>query len=91
MFIVVTGFIGLSVVNPLKRVSMSNQECKIRPIIMNINSDKPSFYYSYSIFVNKCSGSCNDINDPYAKLCVPDETRHNNFGIIINADVNAKT
>ena len=20
----------------------------------------------------KCSGSCNNINDPYAKICVPD-------------------
>ena len=22
--------------------------------------------------MNKCSGNCNSINDPYAKLCVPD-------------------
>ena len=32
---------------------------------MNINSNKPSFY-PYSIRVNKCSVSCNNINDPYA-------------------------
>ena len=38
---------------------------------MNINSNKPSFY-PYSIRVNKCSVSCNNINDPYANLCVPD-------------------
>ena len=38
---------------------------------MNINSDEPSFF-SYSILVNKWSGSCNNINDPYAKLCVSD-------------------
>ena len=31
-----------------------------------------SLYYPYSVLVNKCSGSCNDINNPYAKLCVPD-------------------
>ena len=29
-------------------------------------------FYPYSIKINKCSGSCNGINDPYAKLCVPD-------------------
>ena len=40
-FVVVTGFI---VVNPLTYVSMSNQECEIRPVIMNIYSDEPSFY-----------------------------------------------
>ena len=40
---------------PLKRVSMSNPECKIRLAIMNINSDEPSFY-PYSIQINECSG-----------------------------------
>ena len=29
-------------------------------------------FYPYSIKANKCSGTCNNINDPYAKLCVPD-------------------
>ena len=42
MFIVTIGFIGLNTnVNPLKCVSMSDQECKIRPEIMNIISDEP--------------------------------------------------
>ena len=31
-------------VNPLKCVSMNNQECKIRPQKININSNKPLFY-----------------------------------------------
>ena len=70
-FIVVTVFIGLSVANLLKCISMSNKQCKVRPVIMNINSNEPSFC-PYSILVNNCSGSCNNINDPYAKLCVPD-------------------
>ena len=52
--------------NALKYVSMSNQECKIRPVIMDINSNEPLFCL-YSILINKCSGSCNDINNPYAK------------------------
>ena len=29
-------------------------------------------FYPYSITINKYKGSCNTINDPYAKLCVPD-------------------
>ena len=56
---------------PVKCDLMSNQEFKVRPVIMNINSDEPPFY-PYSIQRNKCIGSCNNINDPYAKLCVPD-------------------
>ena len=48
---------------------MSNQEFKLKPEIININSNEPSFYH-YSININKCSGSCNNINDPCAKLCL---------------------
>ena len=55
----------------LKCVSMTNQECKVRPQIVNVNSDEPVFY-PFSIKTSKCSGSCNNINDPYAKMCVPD-------------------
>ena len=54
-------------VNPLKRVSMNNQECKIRPEIINVNNSEPPFY-PYIIKVNKCNGNCNNINDTYAKL-----------------------
>ena len=41
-----------------------------RTKIININNNEPLFY-PYSIEVNKYRGSCNDINDPYSKLCVP--------------------
>ena len=30
---------------------------------------------------NKCKGSCNTINDPYAKLCVPDQTENTNVKV----------
>ena len=29
---------------PMKFVSMNNQGCRIRPEIININSDEPTFY-----------------------------------------------
>ena len=57
-------------VNSLECVSMNNQECRKRTKIININNNEPVFY-PFIIKVNKCSGSCNNINDPYAKLCVP--------------------
>ena len=63
--------------NALKCISVNNQECKIRPEI-NINSNEPS-YYLYSIKVNKCSGSCNNINNPYRKLYVPDVVKKINI------------
>ena len=63
-------FGGLSV-DSLECVSMNNQECKIRSEIINFNTNEPMFY-SCCIKINKCKGSCNTINDPYAKLFVPD-------------------
>ena len=50
----------------LSCISMSNEACKARPEIINVNSNNPIFY-PFSIKTSKCSGSCNNINDPYAK------------------------
>ena len=79
-FIVITTFFSLSYVNSLKCISMNNQECKARPKIIDVNNNEPVFY-PYSIKVNKCSGSCNTINDPFAKLCVPDITKNINVKV----------
>ena len=62
-------FGSLSSVNPLKSISMNNQECKVRLEIVNVNSNEPLFY-PFSIKTSKCSGSCNNIDDPYTKLSV---------------------
>lgn len=69
-FFLVTKCIGLSVVNTLKYVSISNQECKVRPVIININSNE-LYFYRYSILVDKWTSSCKNINDPYAEICLP--------------------
>ena len=67
-------------VNSLECVSMNNQECKIRPEIISINTNEPLFY-PYSIKINKCKGSCNTINDPYARICVPDKIKNTNVKV----------
>ena len=38
---------------------MDNQEFKIRPVVININSNK-TLFYPYNILANKCSGSCSE-------------------------------
>ena len=38
--------------------------------MVNINSNEPLFY-PYSVLGNLFSGNCNDVIDPYAKLCLP--------------------
>ena len=75
-------FIGLTILSnfnninslsatPLNCISMKNQECKVRPEIFNVNSNNAVFY-PFSIKINKCNGNCNNINNPHAKICVPD-------------------
>ena len=66
--------------NSLSCISMNNQACKARPEIININSNNPVFY-PFSIKTNKCSGNCNNINDPYSKNCVPDVVKDLNVKV----------
>ena len=54
-------------VSSLKCVSMNNQKCKVRSEITNVNTNEP-VSHRYSIKIKKCKGSCNTINDPYARL-----------------------
>ena len=67
--------------NALECVSMNNQECKIRTKIIDINNNEPTLY-PFSISVNKFSGSCNNINDPYAKLCVSNTVNNINVKVL---------
>ena len=64
----------------LSCISMTNKECKVRPEIINANSNEPAFYL-FSIKTSKCSCSCNNINDPYAKICVPDVVKNLNVKV----------
>ena len=65
---------------PLDCISMKNQECKTRPEVININSNDPIFY-PFNIKVNKCNGNYNSINNPYAKVCVPDAIKDLNVKV----------
>ena len=56
---------------------MSDQKRKLRPEIINIKSNESSFY-PYSVKKSKYKGSCNNISDLYAKLCVPDVVKNMN-------------
>ena len=80
-------FIGLIILSDftnanslLSCVSVKNQECKTRPQVVNVNSNNPIFY-PFSIKTSKCSGNCNNINDPYAKICVPDIIKNLNVKV----------
>ena len=45
-----------------------------RPKILDVNEGVgEALLYPYNIQVNKCSGSCNTLDNPIEKLCVPNK------------------
>ena len=46
---------------------MKNQECKVREVI--IKNDYR--LYPFSIKIKGCNGNCNNISNPYSRVCVP--------------------
>ena len=72
-------FSGLSV-NSLKCISMKIQAFKVREEVINVNTNNPVFY-PFSVKVNKCSGNCNNISDPYAKLYLPNVVKNINLKV----------
>ena len=69
-------------VKTLERVSVINQKCMPRPKILDVNEGfGEALFYPYNVLVNKCSGSCNTLNNPMAKLCVPNIIKRINIKI----------
>ena len=77
-------FLGLTVISnitgALECISTKNQQCKVRPKIVHVNSNNPIFY-PFSVKVNRCSGNCNNINNLYARICVPDTVKNLNIKV----------
>ena len=59
-------------VNALECVSIVNQKCMPRPKILNVNEGiGEALFYPYNVQVNICSGSCDTLDNPMSKICVP--------------------
>ena len=80
VFVLGLTVLSSSITGALNCVSLNNQECKVRPKIADINSNNPMFY-PFIIKVNKCSGNCNNINNSYVEICVPDTVKDLNVRV----------
>ena len=66
----------------LECVSVVNQKCMPRPKVLEVNEGVgEALFYPYNVLVNKCSGSCNTLDDPMAKLCVPNIIKRKNMKV----------
>ena len=80
VFVLGLTVLSSSITGALDCVSINNQKCKVRPEIVDVSINSPIFY-PFSVKINRCSGNCNSINDPYAKICVPDVVKKLNVKV----------
>ena len=63
----------------LECVSAVNQKCIPRRKILDVNEGVgEALFYPYNVLVNKCSGSCNTLDDP---MCVPNIIKRVNMKV----------
>ena len=80
-------FIGLTILssftnaNSLSCISMNNQEGQTRPQVVKVV--EPVFF-PFSIETSECSGSCDNINYLYVKICVPDVVKNLNVKVFLS-------
>ena len=68
----------------LECVSVVNQKCMPRPKILDENEGVgEALFYRYNMLVNKCSGSCDTLDDPMVILCVPNIIKRVNMKVYI--------
>ena len=69
-------------INALECLSVINRECKPRPKILDVNEGVGEvLFYPYNALVNKCGGSCKKIDDPMARICVPNIIKNVNMKV----------
>ena len=69
-------------VGALECVSVVNQKCMPRPKILNVNEGiGEALFYSCNVLVNKCSGSCDTLDNPMSKICVPKNIKNVNMKV----------
>ena len=76
------GLFRILKVKTLKCVSVINQKCMPRPKILDVNEVVgEALFYPYNVQANKCSGSCNTLDNPMTKLCVPNVIKRVNMQV----------
>ena len=63
-----------------KCVSFDNKPCMIRPLLIGLNPVELK-YYPFVTSSDKCSGSCNSVDNLSKKTCVPSKTKNVSFKV----------
>ena len=73
---------NLIAMKALECISVVNQKCMPRPKILDVNEGVgEALFYPYNVLVNKCSGSCDTLDNPMSKMCVPNIIKRVNMKV----------
>ena len=76
------GLFSIIKTKTLECVSVTNQKFTPRPKILDVNeSVGEALFYPYNVLASKCSGSCNTLDDPMAKMWVPNIIKRTNMKV----------
>ena len=63
---------------------LSNQKCIVQPNLINLHPNECSqdfHYYSFTVKLDRCVGSCNTINYSSNIVCFPNKTEDVNLSV----------
>ena len=55
-------------------VFLNNQPCQVRPTLVEAHPNE-TLFYPFTVSFNKCGGSCNTLDYPYARVYVPNKVK----------------
>ena len=58
-------------------VTLKDQKCEVKKVII----DNDYMTFPYKVGVSRCVGSCNEKDNPYCKVCLPDSVRNINVKV----------
>ena len=67
-----------------KCVLLNKKPCSPRPSLIDLNLDELNeglHHYPFMASLDKCNGSCNTLDDPSCRICVPNKTKHVNLNV----------
>ena len=59
-------------------IFLINQPCMTRPTLIDLNPDEYNHglrYYAFMVNLDSCHGSCNTLDGPSDRICVPNKNK----------------
>ena len=67
-----------------KSTSLNNQQCMTQTTLINLHLNEHTQglrYYAFAVNLDRCTGSCNTLNDLSNKVCVSNKTEALNLNV----------